>query len=262
MYRAKPKDGLAWVTGASSGIGRAVAVELARRGFVVVATARREAELHKVVGEAMSVGGAMLVLPGDITDPAGIEALVQRIERNHGPIALAFLNAGGASSSGSQDLGAQAFRETYDLNVEGALNCLRPVLDHMKQRARGQVAVNASLAGYGGLPRGMAYGAAKAALIHICESLKFEMGRRGVTVQVVNPGFVQTPMLDGADFATPFLLPSGEAARRIVDGFEAGGFEICFPKRLAWPAKLVNILPYWLYFRVIGWATGQRRKRH
>lgn len=262
MFRATPKDGLAWVTGASSGIGRAVAVELARRGFVVVVTARREAELRKVVGEAMSVGGAMLVLPGDITDRAGMEALVHKIERDHGPIALAFLNAGGATPHGAHGIGAEAIRAGWELNVEGTLNCLRPVLAAMKQRARGQVAVNGSIAGYGGLPRGMAYGAAKAALIHLCESLKFDMDRHGVTMQIVNPGFVQTPMLDGADFPTPFLVPVGEAGRRIVDGFEAGGFEISFPKRLAWPAKFAHILPYWLYFRLVGWATGQRKKRH
>ena len=203
----------------------------------------------------------MLVLPGDVTDRAGMEALVERIERNHGPIALAFLNAGVGAPDSPGDIDPDLLRQTFAVNVEGVINGLRPVLRYMKQRARGQIAVNASIAGYGGLPRGATYGASKAALIHLCESLKFDLDRHGLSMQIVNEGFVHTPLTDRQDIPMPFKMQVGEAARRIVDGFEAGGFEISFPKRLVWPAKFANLLPYWLYFAIIRRAAGPKRKR-
>ena len=126
----------------------------------------------------------------------------------------------------------------------------------MRARGRGQVAVNASVAGYGGLPTSAAYGATKAALINMAASLKFGLDREGITMQVVCPGFVGTPLTAKNEFPMPFLIPADDAARRICDGFERAGFEIAFPRRMAWMLKAINLLPYALYFPVVAKATG------
>ena len=256
IYRAKPADGVSWVTGASSGIGRATARELARRGFTVAATARTTEALDALAGEARGGSGRIIGHPCDVTDTAAMERCVAAIEIAHGPIALAFLNAGIAPYVRAATLDVEAFRKTFEVNVFGVINGLTPVLSRMAERKRGQIAVNASIAGYTGLPKATAYGASKAAAIHMCEALKFDCDQLGVTLQVVNPGFIETPLTAKNDFPMPFLMGEEEAARRIVDGFARGGFEITFPKRLALITKLGRILPYSLYFYLIKKVTG------
>ncbi len=257
MYRATPKDGIAWVTGASSGIGRAVAVELARRGWRVAITARRAAELESVKEEAKGLSGTILPYPGDVTDEAGMNGTVALIEADHGPIALAFLNAGTYFVDKEGLFDPKSVMKTFDINVGGAVHCLSPLIDTMSRRKQGQIAVNASVAGYGGLPRSSAYGATKAALINMVSSLKFSLDPVGITLQLVCPGFVKTPLTDRNDFPMPFLLNVEEAATRICNGFETAGFEITFPRRLSWMLKALNVLPYSLYFPLVARMTGQ-----
>ena len=145
MYRAQPKDGPAWVTGASSGIGRAVALELARRGYQVAVTARRRAELESLAAESDRI----FSFPGDTTDRAGQAKLVQEIESKLGGIALAFLNAGAYFIGERTEFSADLVWRTFEINVGGTVNSLAPLLAAMKRRGRGQIALNSSLAGYG-----------------------------------------------------------------------------------------------------------------
>ena len=254
-YRAKPSDGVAWITGASSGIGRATSLELANRGYTVAVTARRLPELEALAQEA-SGPGRIVAFPGDVTDGPGIAALISTIEAELGPVVLAFLNAGTFFRDKGADFDADLVKRTFDINVGGAASCLEPLLKSMRARGRGQVAVNASVAGYGGLPTSAAYGATKAALINMAASLKFGLDREGITMQVVCPGFVGTPLTAKNEFPMPFLIPADDAARRICDGFERAGFEIAFPRRMAWMLKAINLLPYALYFPVVAKATG------
>ncbi len=256
MYRASPRDGTAFVTGASSGIGRGVALELARRGYKVVAVARRLAQLQLLAQEA---GGNIIAMPGDVTDKEAMRALIAAAEAGHGPVCLAFLNAGTYYPDAAGHVDAEAVMRTFGVNVGGAVNCLEPLVAGMAARGRGQIALNASVAGYGPLPRSMAYGATKAALINMAGSLKFALNRVGINVQVVNPGFVRTPLTDKNDFPMPFLVELDAAAKTICDGFERSGFEITFPRKLAWILKAVNLLPYPLYFWLVGKATGVKR---
>lgn len=248
-YRARPADGVAWVTGASTGIGRGVALELARSGYEVRATARRLDELRSLMREAERFSGRIAPMPGDVTDRLEMAALVATIESER-PIALAFLNAGGSFADAPDDFGGEGFRRTFDLNVQGVANGVDPVLKAMKSRGRGQIAITGSIAGYGGLPNAGAYAPSKAAVISLAAGLRFEVERLGVTVQIVNPGYIKTPLTARNRYPMPFLMECDEACRRICDGFERGGFEIRMPRRLAWTLRLLQSMPYPLFFRL------------
>ena len=251
MPRMTQQDGLAWVTGASSGIGEAVALELASRGWTVAVTARRLDRLEDLALRCGGLPGRIVAHAGDVTNAEAMRAVVETIESVHGPIALAFLNAGASPARGPGIFDLPAFEAAIEVNLFGTARALAAVAQPMAARGKGHIAVNASLVGYRGLPDAGFYGASKAALIHLCEAFKFDAERHGIRLQLVNPGFVATPMTEGKTFRMPCLLPSGEAARRIVDGFELGGFEIAFPKRLAWLMKAVRLLPYPAYFALM-----------
>lgn len=252
LPRMKPQDGVAWITGASSGIGAAVAIELARRGWTVAITARRVEALEAVAREAEGLSGRIVAHVGDVTDAQGMEGLAEAIESIHGPIALAFLNAGIAPGTKGSPVDLEGVELAMRVNLFGVAKGLSAALGRMMTRGRGQIAVNASLAGYRGVISAAAYGASKAAAIHLCEALYLDSRRMGIRLQLVNPGFVDTPMTRRNRFAMPFLMSVEDGARRIVDGFERGGFEITFPRRLAWMLKVARILPYPVYFALIG----------
>ena len=257
--RMQPQDGVAWVTGASSGIGAAVAIELARRGWTVAATARRLDRLEALAVSSAQLEGRIVAHCGDVADPKAMAAVVDSIEGLHGPIALAFLNAGIAPRNGPGMIDVAAFEQVFAVNLIGVARSAAAVADRMSERGRGQIAVNASLAGYRGLPGAAAYGASKAAAIHLCEALQFDCARHGIRLQLVNPGFVDTQMTQRNSFPMPFMLSHEQAAQRIVDGFARGGFEIAFPRRLAWPMKLLRLLPYPIYAWAMRKLAGERR---
>ncbi|WP_157019262.1 SDR family NAD(P)-dependent oxidoreductase [Mesorhizobium xinjiangense] len=261
LYRARPGDGPAWVTGASSGVGRAVALDLARRGYVVAASARSADMLAELVSEAEGLSGRIVSMPCDVTDEAAAAATLARIESELGPVSLAFLNAGRFLPARGERLDIENFRLTYELNLFGVINCLAPIAARMKARQRGHIVIMGSASAYGGVPLASAYGSTKAALNNIAESLKFDFDRLNIRIQIINPAFIDTPLTEPGRSRLPALMPAGQAARRIVDGIEKGGFEVTMPRRLIWPLKLVNLLPYRLYFYLIGRATGMNKRR-
>jgi NAD(P)-dependent dehydrogenase (short-subunit alcohol dehydrogenase family) len=245
------------VTGASSGIGRAVAIELASRGYIVAATARRADDLNALAADSERI----FSFPGDIGDRAKMAAIVSEIEADHGPIALAFLNAGVYYPAERDRFEAGLVWRTFEVNVGGTVNCLDPVLAAMEPRGRGQIAITSSLAGYGGIPGSLAYGSTKAALIAMAEALKLTYEPSGLTIQVVNPGFVRTEMTAHNDFfEMPFIIDADAAAKRICDGFAGKAFEITFPRRLAYLFKAAYLLPYALFFPLMARATQRARR--
>ena len=257
-YRAAPADGIALVTGASSGIGRATTLELVRRGYRVAVTARRAEALETLAAAAPE---QIFAFPGDVTNGSEMGGIVFRIEKELGPIALAFLNAGVFFPAERIGFDAAVIAHTHAVNIGGTVNCLAPVLGAMLTRGRGQIAINASLAGYNGLPGGLAYGSSKAALIHMAESLRLTYGERGLTFQVLCHGFVRTAMTDQEkEFAMPLRIEPEAAAKIICNGFERGGFEIAFPWQLATLSKFLKFLPYPLRFRVIAAALRNARR--
>ena len=259
-FIAQPDHGLAWVTGASSGIGRALAKRLAEDGFGVVVTARDLDRLLDLQTEVAASGatGRIIVLDGDVTDPRDMERVISSIEYDHGQIALAVLNAGVYLPVDGGNLHREDFEKTFAVNLHGAVNCLIPVVAHMKAKRHGQIAIVSSVTGYGGLPTSAAYGATKAALINMAESLKFDLDPLGIHIQIVNPGFVATPATAKNAFTMPALISPDEAADRIADGLKRQGFEITFPRRFTYWLKLLRLLPYGLYFPLVSRATGWR----
>ncbi len=241
---------VAWVTGASSGIGRALALRLASDGWTVAASARRERELTALAAQAEAGPGEIVAVPLDVTQRDAVRDAVARIEADVGAVALAVLNAGSYRRDSAADFDAQAFGRHLDLNVMGAVHGLEALMPRMIERRGGRIAVVASVAGYRGLPGAAAYSASKAAVIALGEALRPELERHGVILQVVNPGFVRTPLTERNDFPMPFLMEVEDAVDAFVRGLRGNRFEITFPWRFSALMKLLRILPDRLFFAV------------
>jgi short-subunit dehydrogenase len=241
MVKPTPEDGCVWITGASSGIGRALAERMARAGWTVAISARREEELEAM---ARNHGGRMHPYPLDVTDREAVRETVRRIEAERGGIALAVLNAGTHQPMRARDFRAETVRKLIDLNVLSVAECLEALLPGMRQRGQGRIAVVASVAGYRGLPSASAYGASKAALINMAESLRPELEEEGIVLQLVNPGFVRTPLTDRNRFRMPLLMDVDDAAEALYKGLRSRRFEIVFPRLFCWFMKLFRAMPY------------------
>jgi NAD(P)-dependent dehydrogenase (short-subunit alcohol dehydrogenase family) len=255
-YVARPDDGIVWISGASSGIGRALALKLAGEGYRVAVTARNHGKLVDLQTEAGGLPGSIIVLDGDVTNAADMEHTVASIEYQHGTLAMAILNAGVYLPVDAAHLKHEDFERSFAVNLSGVVNCLIPAVRHMKMKGQGQIAVVSSVTGYGGLPTSAAYGATKAALINMAESLKFDLDKLGIRIQVVNPGFVDTEATKHNQFPMPSLVTPQVAANEIAAGLKSLAFEISFPKSFTYKLKLLKFLPYSLYFKAINRFTG------
>ncbi len=241
------RGSVAWITGGSSGIGAALAHELCRRGGRVAITARREERLADV---AASAPGEAHSLPGDVRDPEALREVVASVEANVGRIDLAVLNAGIWAQVDVRKWDAGLIRDHVETNFMGMVNSLDAILPRMMARRGGTIVGVASVAGYRGYTRAEAYGPTKAAEINLLESLRVDLGPLGVDVQLVNPGFVRTPLTEANDFPMPFMIEAPDAARRIADAIEKGKAETVFPLPYRVGMKLVRVAPVRLYTAV------------
>jgi len=239
-----------WLIGASSGIGEATARLLMARGARVALTSRSRDTLAKLAD------GNALVVPADVTDRASLAAAFDSIQAEFGGIDVAIINAGTHQPVRAWEFDAEAAEQLVQVNLVGAMNVSALLAPYFAQSGGGRLAITASVAGYGGLPSGLVYGATKAALINFAETLYLDLAPRGVAVHLINPGFVKTPLTDLNDFKMPALIGADEAAREILAGIERGSFEIHFPKRFTRVLKLLNLLPYRLYFPLVHRITG------
>ena len=238
---------VAWVTGASSGIGRAVAEQLADAGVMVAVSARSEDALA-----ALAAHKNITAFPLDITDDGAVSRTVGDIEERIGPIDLALFCAATWSVMDVEELDAASIQRGMNVNFNGTVATLVPVAHRMMQRRRGRIAIVASVAGYRGLPRSAAYAPTKAALISLAECLQPDLKRHNVQVSIINPGFVDTPMTKDNDFPMPFLMQVDEAAERIMRGLRRGHYEIAFPWQLVMILKTLRIMPNRLFLWFIG----------
>lgn len=249
----KPSDGVAWVTGGSSGIGEALAGRLAAQGWTVIISAR-SADKLKAIADAHSGKGRIIAHAVDLTDAEGVQAAVREIEAAHGAIALAVLNAGIYISINAENPSYEDYAKTFDVNLKGTAACLCALTPRMSARRKGQIAIVSSATSFGGMPTSSAYGASKAALVNMAACLRIELHRFGVLCQVITPGFVETPAQDDNAFPKPFMISAQTAARRIASGLRSRRFEITFPRRFTWALKAIYALPY-------SWSLGLVRKQ-
>jgi NAD(P)-dependent dehydrogenase (short-subunit alcohol dehydrogenase family) len=243
----KVRGSVAWITGGSSGIGAALAHELARRGARVGITARRAELLARVAAESP---GDVRAVAGDVRRPEELREVVAAVEADLGAIDVAVLNAGIWGQVDVRRWDPDLIRDHIESNFMGMVNSLSAVLPGMVARGRGVVVGVASVAGYRGYTRAEAYGPSKAAEINLLESLRIDLGPLGVEVQIVNPGFVRTPLTERNDFPMPFMIEAPDAARRIADALEAGKAEAVFPLPYRIGMKLVRLMPIRLYTAV------------
>lgn len=224
-----------WVIGASEGLGRALAAELAAAGAMVTASARNAARLDALVGEVPS----LTALPMDVTDDASVAAA-----RAAHPPPFGVIYAAGAY----EPMSARAWRPGVaeamaEVNFTGALRVLARVVPDMAARGEGRVVLIGSLAGFRGLPGAIGYGASKAALMHLAENLRADLRGTGVAVQRVNPGFIRTRLTAKNDFAMPQIMEPEEAALAVMRAIRSGRFSTSFPAPFAWTFTLGRFLP-------------------
>lgn len=239
-----------WITGAGKGIGRALALEMSRRGHLVVASARTEADLLSLSEQAARHGGTIRHYCLDVTDAANVVQVSDAVTRDIGLPDLVVLNAGTHAEVTARNFDLAEFGRVIDTNIMGTANCLSALLPAMIARRAGRVAIVASVAGYRGLPTAAAYSASKAGLIALAEALKPELESAGVDMALINPGFVDTPLTRRNRFPMPFLMQADKAAVIMADGLEKGRFEIVFPWQMTLLMKFLGILPYPLFFAI------------
>ena len=239
-----------WLIGASSGIGEATAKAMMQRGVRLALSSRNRDALTAVAD------GKAHVAVADITDRANLAAAFDEVRAALGDIDLAIVNAGTHRPVRAWELDAAAAERLVQVNLIGAINASALLTPYFAARGSGRLAVTASVAGYGGLPTGLVYGATKAALINFAETLYLDLAPKGVAVHLINPGFVKTPLTDLNDFSMPALIGSDEAAEEILAGIERGEFEIHVPQRFTRSLKLLKLLPYRWYFPLVHRITG------
>jgi len=246
-----------WITGASSGIGKALALKFANEGWQVAASARRENLLNEisVLNENISS------FPLDVTNKDNCKETFQLIKNKYQNIDICFFSTGTWDPKKEKEIDVDQMKKVMEVNFFGTLNCIKVVENYFREKNSGHISIVSSIAGYRGLPNSTGYGASKAALNNLAESLYFDFARYNVRVSLVSPGFIKTPMTDKNEFKMPFLKTAEFAADKIYKGLMHGSsFEIDFPKELTLILKFLKILPDWLYFKIIRKLTKYQKR--
>tara|TARA_B100001123_G_scaffold231087_1_gene259754 strand:- start:62 stop:814 length:753 start_codon:yes stop_codon:yes gene_type:complete len=237
-----------WITGASSGIGKSLALKFAKEGWQVAASARRE----NLLKELSELNNNISSFPLDVTNVEKCKEIFEQIKNKYQNIDICFFSTGTWDPKKEKDIDMEQIENTMNTNFFGTLNCIKTVEEYFKNKKNGHISIVSSVAGYRGLPNSTGYGASKAALNNLAESLYFDFGRHNVRVSLVSPGFIKTPMTDKNEFRMPFLKTPEYAADKIYNGLvNSSSFEIDFPKELTLILKLLKILPNRLYLYLI-----------
>ncbi len=249
----------ALVTGATSGIGRSLALWLAGRGITVIAAGRRRARLDALCAEAAATGRAIEPLELDVADTAAVRERLRDLDGRDGGLDLVVANAGVGKLNSARKLDWEACEEILRVNVLGAAATLTAALPGMLARRRGHLAAVSSIAAVRGLPANAAYGSSKAFLRSFMESLRIDLAGTGVATTCVFPGFVKSEMTAGNDFAMPFLLDTEDAAERIGRALLARQAELWFPWQMGLAGRALGLLPSALWVR-LGRRMSPRRQ--
>tara|TARA_X000001036_G_scaffold141928_1_gene134801 strand:- start:323 stop:1075 length:753 start_codon:yes stop_codon:yes gene_type:complete len=237
-----------WITGASSGIGKALSIKFAQEGWIVAASARREGLLQ----ELTKINQNIHSFPLDVTNPEQCKKVFEDIIKRFNNIEISIFGTGIHDPNSEKKFNLEKIREIMEVNYFGTMNSINSVYDYYNDKKGGQISIISSVAGYRGLPAAGAYCASKSALTSFTESLRFEMMRKNVRVSLVSPGFIKTPMTDQNDFPMPMIKSPEFAAEQIYIGLtKKTGFEIHFPKAFTFFLKFLRILPNSIYFKLI-----------
>ena len=246
------------ITGASSGIGRGVAVELARRGARLGLVARRIDMLNEIVAEIGSGRSTVdgegtaraIAIAADVQDEASMKAAAQRLESELGAIDVLIANAGIGTTRDASELTGNDVARVINVNVIGVANSVAAVVPAMVKRGSGQLVAISSLAAYRGLPKSAAYCASKAAVSAFFESLRLDLEPKGIAVTIIHPGFIKTPLTAGRDAQMPFLMELPEAVNKIITAIEKRKKSYAFPWQLATIVRTGMLMPIWMYDRI------------
>jgi len=238
-----------WLIGASSGIGEACAQALIKAGAKVALSSRRIERLNTLA--ALGNPGQSIVLPLDVTNDAQLKNSYQSILSAWGGIDLLLFVSGVYVPLRADNFDIDTAEQTIDANLLGPMRAVAIALPEMLKAHAGHIAIVGSIAGYSGLPKALAYGPSKAAIINFCEILYYDLLPQGVSVHMISPGFVATEATAQNDFEMPALISAEQAATEILSGIEKGEFDIHFPKRFSRFLKFLRILPYPIYFWIV-----------
>lgn len=243
------------LTGASSGIGEALAVALARKGATLGLIARREELLIDLAARCEAVGGKAMVLPCDVVDPAAVQMAADEFRTEYGHINIMIANAGiGGNDPLTRAYDPTSVKKLIDINLLGAVNSIHAVVPQMIEKGSGHLVAISSLAGFRGLPKSAAYSASKAGMTAFFESVRLDHARNGIDVTIIHPGFIKTPLTSGRSNKMPFILELDDAIPYFISAIEKKKKFAAFPFLLAQIVKLGKIMPAWLYDKVAGKA--------
>ena len=247
-----------WITGGSTGIGKALAIKFASNGWNVAISARRENLLQEISDNNENI----FSYPLDVTNKSQCKEVFNKIKSKFQNVDICFFSTGTWNPKKEKDIDVEQIEDVFKVNFFGTLNSIKAVEEYFKNKQDGIITIVSSIAGYRGLPNSTGYGPSKSALNNLAESLYFDFKRSNVRVCLVSPGFIKTPMTDKNDFKMPFLKTTEYAANKIYDGLiNKNNFEIHFPKSLTLILKLFSFLPSKLYFGLIGKMTKYQKKK-
>ena len=237
-----------WITGASSGIGKALAIKFAEKGWTVAASARRE----NLLEDLNKFNPNIYSFPLDVTEIENCKIIANKIIEKFGGIDICVFGTGMHDPKSEKRFNLNKIREIMEVNYFGTMNSINSIYEYFSEKKNGQISIISSVAGYRGLPAAGAYCASKAALTSYAESLNFDMQMKNVKVLLISPGFIKTPMTDQNDFPMPMIKSPEFAANEIFKGLtEKKSFEIHFPKAFTYFLKFLQILPSSIYFKLV-----------
>jgi short-subunit dehydrogenase len=246
-----------WLIGASSGIGAALAEELAERGAVLALSARRADKLDQLRRRLVVRNGAHLSFPVDVTQTEAMASAVAELAQTWGKIDLVIWLAGDYAPMMSDNFDLARALVITEINYVAVLKGLHSLLPQLLKQRSGGLMLVSSVAGYRGLPKALVYGPSKAAMSNLAEVLYLDLHSQGIGVWLASPGFVATALTAGNEFNMPALIQPEEAAKQLLKGLASGAFEVHFPKRFTLWLKFAQVLPYRLYFSIIKRMTGE-----
>tara|TARA_B100001175_G_scaffold253896_1_gene221546 strand:- start:294 stop:1055 length:762 start_codon:yes stop_codon:yes gene_type:complete len=246
-----------WITGGSTGIGKALAIKFSSEGWNVAISARREELLNELSNQHENISA----FPLDVTDKIKCKEVFDQIISKYNNIDICFFSTGVWNPKKEKDIDVEQIEEVFKVNFFGTVNSIKAVEQFLKDKKSGIITIVSSIAGYRGLPNSTGYGPSKSALNNLAESLYFDFKRFNVRVCLVSPGFIKTPMTDKNNFKMPFLKTPEFAANEIYRGLiNTDNFEIHFPKILTLTLKILSFLPSKIYFSLVGKLTKYQKK--